>query len=163
MIVICDASPLIFLAKLNRLDLIASVLHGEIVVLDCVRRELLTEKIHPLEEERIRRFLETTRNPVFNAVFSPSFSLSSSDQSTLSWAIQNHADWLLADERLLRRIAREQGIAVVSFCGLLVQAAKAGFLSAEEVRADIDTAISRHHFRISIRLYQAILHELHVT
>jgi len=160
MIVICDARPLIFLAKLNRLDLIASVLQGEIVVLDCVRRELLTENIHSLEEKRLRHFLETARTPVFNAVFSPSFSLSPSDQSTLSWAIQNHADWLLADERLLRRIAREQGIAVVGFCGLLVQAAKAGLLSAEEVRADIDTAISRHHFRISIRLYQAILHEL---
>jgi predicted nucleic acid-binding protein len=121
---------------------------------------LLTENIPPIEGERILRFLEATRNPLYTAVFSPSFSLSSSDQSTLSWAIQNRADWLLADERLLRRIAREQGIPVVGFCGLLVQAAKIGLLSAEEVRADIDTAISDHRFRISIRLYQRLLGEL---
>ena len=163
MTVVCDASPLIFLAKLDRLDLISEVLGSDVVVLDCVRRELLIENIPPIEGERIRRFLDTTRIPAYSAVFSPSFSLSASDQSTLSWAIQNHADWLLADERLFRRIAREQGIPVVGFCGVLIQAVKAGLLGSEEVRADIDTAIAEHHFRISVRLYQGVLRELEGT
>ena len=41
--IVCDASPLIFLAKLNRLDLVARVLCGEIFVLRCVLDEVLSE------------------------------------------------------------------------------------------------------------------------
>jgi predicted nucleic acid-binding protein len=160
MIVICDASPLIFLAKLNRLDLISTLLGAQPVVLDCIQRELLSEKVPPVEGDRLRRFHQTATIPAFNGVFSPSRSLSRSDQSTLAWAVENHADWLFADERLLRRVAREQGISVIGFCGLLIQAVKMGVLTSPEVRNDIDQAITEHDFRISIRLYQELLRKL---
>jgi predicted nucleic acid-binding protein len=160
MTVVCDTGPLIFLAKLNRLDLISALLRSENVVLDCVKHELLSKNVPPVERDRLQGFLRTARTPRFTGTFSPSRFLSRCDQATLSWAVKNHADWLVADERLLRRVAREQGIAVVGFCGLLVGAVKKGILTSKEVRTDIDSAVSQHNFHISIRLYQEILREL---
>ena len=41
-VVVCDASPLIFLAKLDCLDLIPALLGDRIVVLQCVADEVLS-------------------------------------------------------------------------------------------------------------------------
>jgi predicted nucleic acid-binding protein len=157
MLVVCDASPLIFLAKANRLSLIPSLFPGDVVVLDVVVRELLHESTPAVEAQRLRAFLANAASPSWEGKLDPSSSLSISDRSSLAWAIANRADWLLADERLLRRVAAEHGIAVVGFCGILVQSARVGLLTPAQVRFDIDTAISRDHLRISVQLYREIL------
>ena len=160
MTVVCDASPLIFLAKTNRLAIVPALLGKDIVVLDCVVKELLHERAGPVETHRLRAFLAGTSRPSWKGPLEASLALSISDQSSLSWAIENKAAWLVADERLLRRVARDHGIAVVGFCGLLVQASRSGLLGRDQVRTDLDQAISRHGFRISVRLYREILTSL---
>ena len=161
MIVVCDASPLIFLAKTNRLGIVPALLGKDIVVLDCVAKELLHERAGQVETDRLRAFLAGTTQPVWQGEVEPSLALSASDQSSLGWAIEHSAAWLVTDERLLRRVARDHGIAVVGFCGLLVQAAHSGLLGADHVRDDLDQAINQHGFRISVRLYREILASLH--
>ena len=52
--IICDASPLILLAKINQLDLIHKVLEGETLVLQCIVDEVCSDSAG--EVERIRRF-----------------------------------------------------------------------------------------------------------
>ena len=160
MIVVCDASPLIMLAKLNRLSVLSALLGDDIVVLDCVVRELLSDRAGPVEMERLQTFLKGTQTPFFQGRVVTSQALSGSDQSSLAWAIEHHATWLVADDRLLRRIAKEHGIAVVGFCGLLAQSARIGILAPHEVQKDIDEAITRHGLRISVRLYREILSSL---
>jgi len=113
-IVVCDASPLIFLAKVNRLELIESVTPRKPVVLRGVMEEVLSDR----------------------------------------------AEWLLADERLLRRFARERGIQVIGFCGLLLQAVRMDQMTSQQALSAIDTAIREHGFRISIKLYQKIMQRL---
>lgn len=159
-IVVCDASPLIFLAKLNQLALIERVTRRSPVVLRCVVDEVLSKRAMPLEAERLREWLSTVRVVDYTGSLFPTDALSRSDQSSLAWSVENHAEWLLADERLLRRFAREQGIQAIGFCGLLLQAAIMGALSTREARAAIDTAIREHGFRISIELYQDIVKRL---
>jgi predicted nucleic acid-binding protein len=78
----------------------------------------------------------------------------------LVWAVENRADWLVADERILRRIAVAERIRVVGFLGLLVAAAQRGILSRSQTRRAIDDAVSKHGCRISIDLYQRLLAEL---
>jgi predicted nucleic acid-binding protein len=160
MIVVCDASPLVFLAKANRLPILPALLGNDIVVLDCVVKELLHERASPVETERLRTFLTGTTQPVWQGKIEPSLALSTSDQSSLTWAIEHKAAWLVADERLLRRVALDHGIAVTGFCGLLIQAARSGLLSPGQVRSDLDQAISHHGFRISVQLYREILANL---
>ena len=158
--VLCDASPIIFLAKLNQLELIAPVLDGNVVVLECVVREVLSERAGPVELQRLRQWLKGVRIVNYQGSLFPSEALSQSDQSSLAWAVEQQVDWLVADERLLRRFAGDQKIPVIGFCGILLRAAAKQILSVETVRSLIDTAIREHGFRISIAVYQAILGKL---
>jgi len=159
-VVVCDASPLIFLAKLDRLSLISSVLGGSVFVLKCIADEVLSDSAGPQERARLDEFLEQVQIVDFEVSRPSSRSLSRSDQSVLAWAIENRADWLVADERMLRRIAFVERIRVVGFLGLLIAAAQRGILSQSQARLAIDDAISKHGCRISIDLYQRLLAEL---
>ena len=111
-VVVCDASPLVFLAKLDRLSLIPSVLGGSVFVLKCIADEVLSDSAGPQERARLDEFLERVQIVDFEVSRPPSRSLSRSDQAVLVWAIDNRADWLVADERMLRRIAVAEGIRV---------------------------------------------------
>ena len=158
--VVYDASPLIFLAKLNRLELIPRVLDAEVCVLRCVADEVLGGGAGPVERQRLLAFLESAEVVEFDTPAEPAGALSRCDRATLEWAIENRIDWLLADERLLRRIAAEKGIAVIGFLGLLLRAARRNLLSGCETRCAIDESVSRHGCRISVALYQRLLSEL---
>lgn len=54
--ILCDASPLIFLAKLDSLDLISQVLGGEVVILRCVADEVCSDSAGEVESLRLRKF-----------------------------------------------------------------------------------------------------------
>lgn len=157
---VCDASPLIFLAKLDRLGLIELVTGREVVVLQCVQQEVLSDRASPVERERLQNWLSGVRLIDYSGSLFPSYALSRSDQSSLAWAVENRAEWLLADERLLRQFAKEHGVGVIGFCGLLLQAVRLGYLRSEEARQLIDVAVREHSFRISVELYQAIMLQL---
>lgn len=156
-LIVCDASPLIFLAKLDRLELIETVTRREAVVLQCVVDEVLSKRAMPVEAERLRNWLKRVRVEHFSGSLFPADSLSQSDQSSLAWAVENRADWILADERLLRRFAKDQGMGVIGFCGLLAQAVLSGRITRSEARSDLDRAIREHGFRISVELYQEMI------
>lgn len=155
MIVVCDASPLIFLAKLNRLDLIARLLGPDVVVLKCVTDEVMaSDRAGENELQRLDAFLKSVRIVNFSESAYPAGRLSACDRQTLTYAVRQRADWLLADERLMRRIALEEGLATIGTLGLLASAVKHRQITAKEVIEDLDTAVSKHGFRISIALYQ---------
>lgn len=159
-IAVCDASPLIFLSKVDALALLRQVLGGRIVVLRCVVDEVLGERAGPVESERLRRWLGEVEVIDFEGEEFAARALSWSDRSSLAWAVRNRVDWLVADERLLRRFAKDQGIGVIGFCGLLVKGVERGFLPAGEARRKIDAAVDEHGLRISIALYRRILETL---
>jgi predicted nucleic acid-binding protein len=158
--IVCDASPLIFLAKLDRLGLLARVLPGKLFVLRCVVDEVLSESAGPAERRRLDAFIESVEVIDFDVPDEPNGALSHSDRSTLAWAIENQVDCLLADERLLRRVAVQENIAVIGFLGVLLRSALQGILSVTQVRDDINNCVSQHGCRISIALYQRLMSEL---
>lgn len=156
-LVVCDASPLIFLAKLDQLRLIPELFGNEISVLKCVINEVLSFSPEPLEKRRIMVFLERleivdyTESRYFAKVLSPA------DSQTLSFAIEAKASWLITDDKLVRKIATAEGLKVAGVLGILVKAAEKGFLKTSEARVLIDNAIFQHGLRISINLYQEII------
>ena len=159
-VVVCDASPLIFLAKLDLLELIAKVARRQIVVLECVAREVLSKQATPIELQRLQMWIQKVEVIDYEGSTFASDALSRSDHSTLAWAVENRAEWMIADERLLRRFAQAHGIKVMGFCGILMQAERQDHLSAERARECVNTAIREHGLRISIALYQRILSQL---
>ncbi|MEO0413910.1 MAG: hypothetical protein AAF226_03030 [Verrucomicrobiota bacterium] len=158
--VICDASPLIFLAKLNELDLVAEVLKCEIIVLQSTVDEILIDRVPEIERIRLEKFLQRVTISNFKEIDYPSKSLSKSDRAVLNWAIQNQPDWLIADERLLRRIAQEEGLRVIGFIGVLFAATQQNIRTKAEVRALINDAVGIHSCHISVELYQRLMAEL---
>lgn len=108
-LVVCDASPLIFLSKIKRLDFIREVAGDEVVVVQRVCDEVLSERGGVGEVERLAEFFQTVRVENFVTDRFVGNQLSLTDRSSLAWALENEADRLLADEVLLRRIARAEG------------------------------------------------------
>lgn len=159
-VVVCDASPLIFLAKLDLLELIDRVARRQIVVLQCVAREVLSRQATPVELQRLQMWIQKVEVIDYEGSIFTSDALSRSDHSTLAWAVENQAEWMIADERLLRRFAQAHGIKVMGFCGILMQAERQGHLSSEGARECVNQAIREHGFRISVGLYQKILSQL---
>lgn len=159
-LIVCDASPLIFLAKADRLDLLRALFPGRCVVLECVAAEVGHPNADPVEQRRLALWLKSVERIDYEGSLFESTALSRSDQSSLAWAVENRADTLIADERLLRRFAREHQIAVMGFCGIIVNAARDGLLSIPAAREIVDTAVRRHGLRLSIQVYQALMEQL---
>lgn len=158
--IICDASPLIFLAKLDELSLISQILGGEVIVLQIVVEEVSSVSADHLELIRLHQFFENcTVVDYINSDY-PSRSLSESDRSVLNWAINHDAAWLVADERLLRRLALEQGLSVIGVFGLLLAAAKNQIRTKQEVKDLINDLVTLHQCHISVSLYQKLIQEL---
>ena len=158
--IICDASPLILLAKINQLDLIHKVLEGETLVLQCIVDEVCSDSAGEVERIRLNRFLEDIKIVDFVDSDYPSKSLSTNDRSVLKWSIQNKPEWLIADERLLRRIAKEEKLKVIGTLGILVAAQQKGLLTKIETKQAVDELVSFHKLRISVVVYQKALQEL---
>ena len=159
--IVCDASPLIFLAKLDRLNLIPSILGREIVVVRCVVDEVLGTVGNRLSErQRLQSFLADVRVVDWSEPTQRAGRLSACDTLTLSYAVLNKVERLVADERLLRRIAKEEGIATIGTLGLLAAAARSGLLTRQQAMDDVNAAISSHHLRVSTALYREVRREL---
>ena len=153
---VCDAGPLILLAKLDQLNLIQQQSGFQPVMLQCVADEILRGPFQPGEEERLRDLTRVIPVRTHSGKRSPAGSLSQCDLSSLAWACSHPGAWLLADDRLLRRAAVAAGVKVLGFPGLLIQQTRLGRLSAESAKKLLDKAVSQHQYRISIELYQKI-------
>ena len=58
MIIVADASPVIFLGKIRRLPLISRLLKGTILVPELIADEIMASPISPAEARVLGRFLE---------------------------------------------------------------------------------------------------------
>lgn len=160
MIVVADASPLIFLAKLRQLDLIPKLLDGDIRIPRVVYKEVLTPGIDRPERDALESFLA---NCMIEAVPRPrSFAspMSAADNAALTLAIRRKATVLLCDERVTRLMAENEGIRPLGTLGILLRATRTALLTCRETRRMVDLLIRAHGFRISIELYQAVLGEI---
>lgn len=159
-IVLCDASPLIFLAKVDLLDLLFDVPGGSLTVLECVIQEVLSQETRESESERLAHFFSRVHGESFQVTPPSGGALSRSDIFSLTWARRHGVEWMIVDERLLRRAALAEGIKVTGFLGVVLEAAARKLISCTQARHALDSAVRDHGFRIGIQLYQRVLVEL---
>ena len=134
MIVVADACPVIFLAKLDRLALIKGVFPGSILVPETIRRELVQEAIPLDERRRIDSFLSQCRIETVQTRRFASSSLSRADRHVLALAERHPRSLILTDDALVRRIALAERRAVAGTLGLLIRAAAATLITNQEAR-----------------------------
>ena len=154
---VADASPLIFLAKVRRLDLLRSLLGNEWLAASSVRAEALVLTMESEETRELKAFfdscsVETVRHP---RRYAPA--LSAADNDTLTLAVRRKADLLLCDDRILRLAAQAEGIRPLGTLGVLLGAMNAGLLPAADTRRLVDALVGLHGFRIGIEVYQSVL------
>ncbi len=155
MILVADAAPLIFLAKINRLTLLADVFNAEILVPAAVSEEVLGPDVPPDEERLLSTFLSSCkvvelRNPTRYAG-----ALSFADNCILTLASQKMANIILSDDRLLRKTAVIEGFKVIGTLGILLRATKGFLLTAKETENLLSELVEEHNFRISTSVYEA--------
>jgi predicted nucleic acid-binding protein len=157
MIVVADASPLIFLGRIGQLGLISSLFEGSVWIPASVRDEVLAPPISPAEDRVLRAFLETCHIVTVTQPEHFSAAMSRADNDALTLALRKRADLLLTDERLMREMSAVERIKPVGTLGVLLLAMRKGVLTATEARQHLDALVRDHRFRIGIALYEAVL------
>ena len=127
MVVVADSSPLIYLSRIGILDLLA-VLWREVLVPRAVWDEVVQRRpsapgVEALQQASWIR-VDDTEWPQVDLGLDPG------ETAAILLAETIHADVLLIDERLGRKVAESRGIAVLGTLGFLVQARQVGALPA---------------------------------
>jgi predicted nucleic acid-binding protein len=156
MILVADASPLIFLAKLKRLDLL-TVLDTDIHLSRLVHDELLNVEAAGEERRRLEVFLATCQVHPARDHRPFAAALSRADNATLALALRLKARILLADDRILRTLAETEGLRPLGTLGVLLQALRQGRLTRRQARHDLDALVGLYGFRIGIEVYQTVV------
>lgn len=127
-VVVADTGPLIALAGIDRLDLLAA-LFGRVLVPDAVHEEVLAGGDRDLGLEAYRRaeFLELHDTPEVDPALRAL--LHRGEASVIALARSVEADRALIDEQKARKVARNvYGLAVLGSVGVLVEAKRQGLL-----------------------------------
>jgi len=157
MILVADAAPLIFLAKINQLSLLSELFNAEIFLPSAVSKEILGPEAPPDEERLLTAFLSGCKIVNLRKPVSFAQALSFADNCILTLASREGAEIVLSDDRLLRKTAVIEGFRVIGTLGILLRATKNSILKAENTVILIEQLVEEHHFRISTRVYNAAL------
>lgn len=169
--VVSDSTPLIYLAKIGRLNLLRDV-SEKIYIPEAVFNEAVTqgkalnmsdafiiekavgtwiikEQVEP-EVDAEFRFLDTNTK------------LGSGEKEALKLCKQLNAIYFIADDREARRVSRILNIKPIGTCGILVQAFRQASITKREALQILDDLV-KVGFRISSAVYRRILDELGIS
>lgn len=158
-IVVADAGPLIALARVEQLSLLAA-LYGQIVVPEGVLTELCLESHRPgarlLSDGFAQGLLRTHPLPADSTAELARLRrvLDAGESAAILLAQVLACRFLLIDERRGRVMARRRGIPVVGVAGVLLAAKRRGLL---ETVQPILLALSRQGYRLSDALITEVL------
>lgn len=140
---VLNASPLIVLGKIERLDLLPQLADEHVAPF-----AVLAEIMAGPEEDAARRFLSESSFPTVEVVLDPAvvtWDLGSGETAVLSYALE-HKGWrAVLDDAAARRCARTLGIPVIGTLGIILRARQAGLVSAA---APLLRALQSQGFRL---------------
>jgi uncharacterized protein len=155
MIVVADASPLIALARVGRLDLLESVF-GRLLVPDAVWREVVESGFDRAGTVEIAKAPWIERRAVVDEslVNLLRHDLGAGEAEAIVLAREAKADFVLMDERLGRSAARNLGLKVVGLVGVLIEARERGLIT--DAQALVEQLHQQAGFWISAELRKLI-------
>lgn len=164
--VVSDSSPIIYLAKLGRLDLL-KILYRQIFISDAVQGELTIIDASGERESEIlaikraidEGWLKTKRVGVKNKYVLASNELSIADKETIELSRKMNAELTLIDDETARRAARSIGIKARGTLYVLLDAHRRRKLSKVELKEMLNQLVSVG-FRLSPEIYSRLMKEL---
>lgn len=140
MVVVADASPLIFLSRLDLLHVLRG-LYGRILVPEEVYSEATAGDESPgalsIRAADWIEILRPTENQPFHEAVQEE--LDAGEAAAIRLALERDADLVLIDERQGRRVARRLGLEVKGTLGVLVTARREGLL--EELQPALEQLV----------------------
>ena len=147
MAVVSNSSPLIALAEIEHLSLLAELFES-ILIPPAVAAEIApTISNHPAWLR-----VESLKTPIRQDVIRPS--LGRGEREALSLAADLAAEWLIVDDLAARRVARELHLRVTGTLGVLLAAKRRGVIPL--LRPPLDRLIEKSFF-LSPPLYAELL------
>ena len=153
MTVVSNASPLIALARIGKLGLLAS-LYGRVLIPKEVHEEVTAQGRGLPGAEEVRRadWIEVRTGPYGPGVEPAGLvGLGAGERSTILLARSLGAELVLIDERKARRAARELGLEVAGCIGILEAGARRGLV--DDLRV-VYADLLRQGMRFETRLLQ---------
>jgi len=135
--IVCNTSPLILLAKIHRVGLLAQ-LYGEVIIPASVLEEMEAkpgnevEQVRTLlqsQEFRLQRARERTLDEV-------PLDLGAGEREAIALALEVKADLVILDDQQGRDSARERGLPVTGTVGILIEARERRLIPS--VRHELD-------------------------
>jgi uncharacterized protein len=149
-IVVADASPLIALAGIGRVEILRDV-YADVVVPPAVHQEAFARRGRPVPTWiQIR----APMRPVLADVSSGGLGLG--EREAIALAVELHADLLLVDDRDARRAALAAGLRIAGTMAVLLRAKRAGHVPA--VRPILDALVA-DGFHVAPALRAAVLRD----
>jgi uncharacterized protein len=157
---VVNATPLIALAVVDRLDLLPLVF-GEVLVPTGVYAEVVISgherpEVEAAVRERWLRVMSPALSPAVEPVL---LGLDQGELQVLLLAREINADWVVIDEKLGRRVARAMRLPVKGTLGVLLAAYYAGRFPAEDCRRAV-SAFTTAGIRLSPSLIEWFLGQL---
>ncbi len=156
MIVISDASPILNLAVIGKLDLLPR-LYTSIIIPQSVFDEItLGGQGKPGAEEIINApWVDVQLCHNIDFVKELSMKLDRGEAEAIVLAVETKADLLLMDEKRGRATARQYQVRVTGLLGVLLQAKRRGIVS--EIKSILDEMRLKANFRLNDKMYEQIL------
>jgi predicted nucleic acid-binding protein len=131
--VVTNTSPLILLAKIERLDLLGQ-LYETVLVPSSVYDEIRIRSGR--ETEQVQTLIQSNmlhlRRAIADMVNSLPVDLGRGERETIALAIETDADLVVVDDQEGRRIARNRGLRVTGTIGILIEARERGLIASSE-------------------------------
>lgn len=155
--VVCNTSPLILLAKIDRLELLTH-LYDEVLIPVAVRKEIVAK---PSEEAKtLQALLQKGAFHLGEAAGSvlegiPE-DLGEGEREAIALALERGADLVILDDRQGRRVAGLRGLATTGTIGVLIEARERGVIHS--LGHELDRLIEAGIW-IDERFYHRLLQE----
>ena len=155
MIVVSDASPLIGLASIGRLDLLRDVFERVLVP-----EAVYQEAVHDIGRPGAEAVLDAAwiiRHEVTNRVLVEALALDVDvgESEAIALALEVNADLIVVDDKGGRSVAEAVGLRTIGVLGVIVLAKQRGLI--EHGRPIIDALLTRTAFRVSASLVERVL------
>lgn len=156
MTTVSNASPLIGIARIDKLDLLRE-LYGELVIPEAVWHEVVVRGAGQPGAEQIKASEWISQACVENRTLVQVLAqdLDVGEAESIALALELQAEILLMDERLGRQTADRLGLHYLGVIGILVQAKHKGLI--DRIEPLLKALRNRAGFRISDELYVRVL------
>jgi predicted nucleic acid-binding protein len=158
MSIVSNASPLINLARIGKLDLLYQ-LYGKLTVPSAVWQEVVIEGAGQPGADDVKAATWIRTQTVTNKelVRALQQGLDAGEAEAIALALEIGAKLLLMDERLGRETARHLGLRYTGLIGVLIEAKHRGLIGA--VKPQLDALRNLAGFRVGDALYTRVLRD----